>query len=652
MKERQKAMLKILLDNPSQFMSAQEIADRLSCSEKTVRNDSKWLDQWLSQHTQATLQRKPNAGFRLEVSESMRKVLLQSLYQVQPTDHPPDEKERVARILEILFIEGKKVTLQKLSELLFTPKTLIKKDLEKIERFIRKTNMQLNVKRNAGVEIIGNEWDWRLTLSALPSLLEIPSKDRVGFFSRFFTSHEINLVQTALDDFNQAQINPFTDETLSNLMIHILIAIKRIKQSHPIPFSSLELKNIKEKKEYRYASELIKPLERGFALRFPENETAFIAVHLMGGKVQKASPYPDDPELQRILLKLMEGISSQLGVDFTEDQALLQGLYVHLEATLNRIMHGLRITNPILSDIKRIYPLMFDSIMNELIKLKEAVGKEIPEDEAGYLTLHFQASLERIQKKGEKRKRAVIVCPMGIGASELLRSRLERKFHMLQITDTASLKNLPQYLSQKPDLIISTVPISDTTVPVVVVSPLLTTEEERKIQAAIDVHGTDSTAKQRIDSFPRLRSYLHENLMRLQLEADHRFEAIEHLATILFQEGYVDKAYIETAILRERHAPTTIGNGIAIPHGDPSHIRKPAIVVGTLKKPLLWGSEYVSLIFLLATKQSDYQQIRDLFRELSQLCDKPLLVSTLIKQKTPKEFIETLGDSHSVPFSS
>ena len=94
MNERQRTMLRILLESRDEFLSSQQLADRLGCSEKTVRNDSKVLDLWLSEHSHATLSRKPNIGFQLEISHTEREELLNTLYHADTgaTTEEVDEK--------------------------------------------------------------------------------------------------------------------------------------------------------------------------------------------------------------------------------------------------------------------------------------------------------------------------------------------------------------------------------------------------------------------------------------------------------------------------------------------------------------------------------------------------------------------------------
>jgi activator of the mannose operon, transcriptional antiterminator len=639
MNDRQRDILKILLENHREYWSSQQIADQLHCSEKTVRNDSKILDEWLSEHSEAILSRKPNIGFRLEISERERDFLLTSLYQVQSTDKEVEEKDRLTKILEILLIEKKTVTLQKLSELFYINKTIIKKDLEKIETFLTQSNLTLSTKRKLGIEIEGDEQNWRLAISKIPAFL---AESRNDYFTELFESQEMKTVQLSLEELNHKISNPYTELTLKSLVIHTLISIKRLKLGNPIELSKSEIEQIKEKTEYKYALESMKRLEQPFSIRFPESELAYIALHFMGGKVQKAIQVDSNPEVSFIVLRLISRISTMIHIDFTEDQELQVGLQVHLQSTINRINHGLSLTNPILDEIKRMYSYLFDTIMNELLLLNNERKIQIPEEEAAYITLHFQAALERLQKKSGQNKRVIIVCPMGIGTSVLLRTKLERKFHSLNIIDTVSSKDVQQYLKENIDFIISTVPVTNSSVPVIEVTPLLPIEEEKRLQAFIEGHGAHDSLNAREAGFSHIKNLLKEDLILLQLDYEHRYEVIEALASKLANKGYVEKAYIESAIIRETHSSTSIGGGIAIPHGDPTFIKKSALAVGVLKKPLLWGKEYVSLVLFLATKPEEASNTKELFYEIGQLCDQPLKVNDLIKQKTPRDFIQFL----------
>ncbi|MGG3561566.1 BglG family transcription antiterminator [Neobacillus rhizosphaerae] len=648
MNERQRTMLRILLESRDKFLSSQQLADRLGCSEKTVRNDSKVLDLWLSEHSHATLSRKPNIGFQLEISSTEREELLNTLYHASTgsTNDEMDEKNRLVRILELLLVEKKSLTLQKLSDLFFVNKAVIKKDLEKIEGFLAKSNLQLTTKKKLGIEVEGAEQNWRQAISKVPAFVE-STASRMQFWEQFFEKQDVQTIKQSLEDANTLNTNPYTDETLQNLTVHMLIAVKRLKQGHSIQLPEAELDSILTKREYATAEDVMKKMEHHFAIRFPQQEMAYIALHFLGGRVQHAPEAGNevDVDVQELTATLVSQLSHMMHIPFSHDEDLFRGLHVHLQSTMNRIRHRLSVTNPILDEIKRMYPYMFDTIMNEIIHVNQSRDLQIPEEEAAYLTLHFQASLERLQRKSGSNKKTIIVCPMGIGASVLLRTKLERKFHSLDILESVSINKINQYTAADIDFIISTVPISTTTLPVVQVTPLLTAEEENKLQAFIEElssqKATSGTA-QHTGTLPYLRELVKEELIVMNLKYSHPYEVIEALTTRLEEHGYVSKEYIESSIIREQHSSTNIGGGIAIPHGDPSYIKKSAIAVGILNKPLLWGKEYVSLVLTLATKPEEYTTTRELFTEIGQLTDHPLQMTNLIKQKTPEEFIKNL----------
>ena len=114
------------------------------------------------------------------------------------------------------------------------------------------------------------------------------------------------------------------------------------------------------------------------------------------------------------------------------------------------------------------------------------------------------------------------------------------------------------------------------------------------------------------------------------------------LRTPYMNQGFVKKEFIHSAVLRERTSATSIGSSIAIPHGNPSGILRSRIAVAVLKKPIEWGAEKVSLVFLLAVVDEDPQVIKRLFNELSFLSEQDELVSELTKQNKVSAFYKCL----------
>ena len=56
---------------------------------------------------------------------------------------------------------------------------------------------------------------------------------------------------------------------------------------------------------------------------------------------------------------------------------------------------------------------MFHTVVDVLEDMNQSFSLSIPEEEAAYLTLHFQAAIERMNGISQTKKKAIIVCHMG-----------------------------------------------------------------------------------------------------------------------------------------------------------------------------------------------------------------------------------------------
>ena len=61
----------------------------------------------------------------------------------------------------------------------------------------------------------------------------------------------------------------------------------------------------------------------------------------------------------------------------------------HMAGAVERYQQGVALDNPMLWDVKRVYPKEFRVGMYALTLIKESYGIEMKEDEAAYLAYHF-----------------------------------------------------------------------------------------------------------------------------------------------------------------------------------------------------------------------------------------------------------------------
>lgn len=131
-------------------------------------------------------------------------------------------------------------------------------------------------------------------------------------------------------------------------------------------------------------------------------------------------------------------------------------------------------------------------------------------------------------------------------------------------------------------------------------------------------------------------------LVSLHDDVEHRYMIIEKLAKVLYEKGYVEKEYAVHAIMREKMSATTIGSGIAIPHANSKFIKQSAIAIATLKEPLDWGTEKVTLVFMLAVKNEEQKMTKQLFQELSFISEQPSFIQKLTTETNVMKFLSYL----------
>ncbi|WP_068614441.1 BglG family transcription antiterminator [Paenibacillus tuaregi] len=646
MNNRQREILRMLLTEENRLWLVQDFADEIGCSEKTIRSDLNIIEEFLDRNSGASLIRKPGLGIYLEVEEADRADLIDRLYAGEIlTDHKSDE-ERILHLAYRLLMNAKPVAIQDLASEYYVNKAVIRKDLDQIREWLRRFDLTLISKQRVGLGVEGSEKSKRTALARLDQLIDSP--ELTGqMLRKQFEPHEVSAVYHELRALQKQHSLPFTDETFESLILHILLMIKRTKLKQPISLPDLEIDTLEEKAEFAWAEEFLEALKPVFAVPFPREEAAYLALHLLGGKFHYREEKGEglerklvdrDPHLSNLVALLIQRMSELNRIQFSQDEVLIHGLKVHLYATLNRLRYGLPVSNPMLAEIKKMYPYMFDRTIVALGDLHDLLQVSIPEEEAAYLTLHFQASVERLHQGVPDPKKVIIVCHMGIGMSQLLRSKIERKFPSVQVEASMAKAEVHSYLADhKVDLVISTVDLPNLQLPHILVSPLLEARDERKLEQKI--RQLDEPGHREESAFLK---YTTPFLVFLQQDAEQPEQLIAKLAQVLTDKGYVEPGYSQSALAREKLSSTTIGGGVAIPHGSPELIRESAIAIATLKQPLIWGTEKVQLVFMLAVQNDEREEVRQLFRELSLISERPAYVGTLSQETHVMSFLSKL----------
>ena len=610
--ERELKILSYLIDEDD-YINGDDLSSRLGVSKKTIQREMGSMNEILKDENCA-IESVPSKGYKLEKDEKSKLINLlfstKDKDQVIPTTQQSRQEWLIHKFISLSF-NDEPVTLQKLCDELYISMTSLKYDLKRLKNVFEKYDLELVKRENRGLILKGEEDKVRkLIVASLNSEHENYSvKDLVGFTQ----TDEYQLHSMILEAIEQYGIL-ITDLGFTNLLIHIEIAISRIRKNKIIQ-STMQLK--KEdfvSKEYACASYLCLRISQELNCEMPVFEIQNVYQHLIAQKriLNKNMQIEMDKDTANLVDHTLKKIKQVYGFDFLNDSTLRFGLVAHLDSAINRLKLKMRIKNDLLQEIKTNYPFSFE-LANILGKdIEETYTVSINEDEVGFLAIHFCGAMERLNSLKETSVRALIVCSTGIGTSLLLKSKINTKFkNKIEIVDVCAMYQIKTYPKDEFDLIISTIPVEEQK-DSIVVTPLLNEDDADRINRYL---------KYGNDQFKPIKDLFVPELFFPNVDLNTREDVIEFMSDQLLKKGYIDLECKNSYKKRENMATTEIGNLVSVPHSMNGKIYKSAICVGILNKPIQWEYGMVQIVLMIAVKKEDIHKENEFFLHVYQKFD-------------------------------
>lgn len=491
---RQKDILKDILDN--QKININDVARKNKVSSRTIYRDIEKITEELSLLNMSLTKEKNKY-----LIKGCQDNLLELEHIISNNYHELTPIERKKLILAELLTSKEPIKLDYFAKKFNLTAPTISYYLNDIERWIKKDNIFIVSKPGVGVKIEGSEKNIRKATTnfiyeniELDSIMKYVHEDYNESKKNLKDSKLLDLldlevisqIEKSIIKLQQKYNYPILDKVYINLTIHIALAIKRIESGEEIVLDTDTLNNLKSTKEFEMAKTLTKYIEEAINISLPEDEIGYITMHLLGLDYKSSHDMKYKAFIEKIVSTIIREANKIFHIDFFQDEILINGLTNHLMYTMFRIRSNLTIRNPMIKEIKEKYSLLFEKTQ-KIIKVVESKYKiDIPEDEVGYITIHFGAAIERIGNNF-KVYNVVVVCSSGIGSSQMLLSKLEN-FPQLNILKSCSLVELENVIkNNKIDLIISTIPLSNLDVKTVVITPLLLDDDIRKIEQKLSI---------------------------------------------------------------------------------------------------------------------------------------------------------------------
>ncbi|GAB2674146.1 BglG family transcription antiterminator [Paenibacillus thermoaerophilus] len=669
---RQRRILEVLLNRQGE-VTASEIAKEVQISTRTVHREMLELEPLLSEH-KLSLIKKSGIGISLQGNDEDLARFKKKLGRSETATYSAEERKVliICRLLE----EAEPLKLFALAHQFNAAIPTISRDLDEIEPELRKHGLKLVRRRGYGVEIAGDESAKRNLIVWLAQEY-LDESDLFGAASERSSPWPVTrqllemvgkphffAIEKLLWSMEEGWANRLPETEYTRLLIRLSVAVTRMRQKHWIQPSE----RTDSESGVRRRHPKLERIMEAFDLEWPEAEQEYVQSLL--DSVEENTAANSAMLLEKYGLALAEtafdlirAVGSRMDIPFEKDRSLLDGLIRHLGPALERLREGEAIRNPLLTQIKRDYETLFAAVREAVDETLRDVA--VPDEEIGYLVMHFGASAER-WKMFPRNVRALLVCTSGIGSSKLLAVRIHKEIPQIELLGHYSWYEAARIPQDRYDLIISTVDLPVEPDRYIKLSPLLTPEETEKLRAYIrtvaantpppppaapsDDHGPWERLKLVNTYTSEIVQVLDQfEVYPLELAGEsHNLRAVlTDVLAKLAPKGMVQREdiLVEQLVDREKHGTQLIPDTkLALFHTRSEWVRKPVLSLFRLNAPLMLdaaGTAEVRQILLMLAPRTLGRPSLEVLSEVSAMLLQPEMIRMLEEEDadTIKAFI-------------
>ena len=675
--ERSAALLKLLQHSSIPSMSV--IEDRTGLTRRQIQYSLSKVNDWLEFNNYDSVQYKREIGYFLsdKIEEEEINVKLTKRSYVF------SEKDRQQVIYLTILLSKESLSVFHFQSATGVSRNTVLSDLQRLKEVAKTAGLAIHYSKQSGYIITGNNRIKRFVIEQLlHEVLNGPNSQMITqcIWSEF--EDHITAIHHSLENVEKQLDVTFTDDRLYELAYLFFSTDQLIGKGEELaqdpswlPFAETE--------EYLLIEQMINA--ETFQSKWSQTEKLYATLHIVGmNRTKDRSPLRDDRIFHELLQRVTEEFERLTFVHLQDKEQLCEQLYVHFKPAFYRIKYGFPHANPMMERVSKIYPELQHLTKKSLRVLEKELGFSLPEDEVAYFTIYFGGWLQRQGTRLDDRKKAIVVCPHGIGVSTILNYTLRELFPTILFLDVLSVRDTAEYPLAY-DLVFSSVYMR-TDATLFVVPPILEERDKQNLNRQVmqelygytvpdtdvagllkmvskyaTVHDSEQLEKELQATFytqaagtnthavkeaekPVLAELLTNQTLQLKQHAATWQEAIQLAASPLVELGTVEKRYV-TAMVEsiEKNGPyVVITPLVAIPHARPEEgVRSLSMSLLKLEQAVDFAPDKpVQLIIVLAAADSD-SHLRALI-QLTNLLNEPANIQHMLEATDKNQLLEII----------
>ncbi|MDO9546048.1 MAG: BglG family transcription antiterminator [Pelolinea sp.] len=647
-----------------------ELAEKTGLNTRVIRYNMDIARAWLRVPGIEFIN-KPGYGFEVVASQQIKNDLLATLNTMEDCDLVLSSKQRIRLMLLYLLTSIEPVAAKMIAEMENFSRSTIFKDILGVEKWLDGYNIQLLKRSARGLWIECREESRRFALVRL-------IREELGdtrwhrlfayfedhhHFSNDAISHRIAeyIDQLRLD--YSHQLIRYIEENINRcmslksqveIMAYLGIMIQAIKQGRSIK-GNVDT-NTSATDEYAVAQVIGYQIEKEFQIKPSPKEIELLTALIIGSRWEDSPSQEDDRTItipssiksDQIAQQMINICSMRLHPMLKIDEILFQELKNHLDYSLFRLNYHIPIRNSNLEIIKDKFPKIYLVAESSIFLLENEVPTPIPEEEIGFIAMYLLSALERLQTI-EDPNLNVIIANDGVRAkSSLLQARLGYEFPNLRVTNTINSSDTTSLSDLIGDLIISTLPLENSNLPVIEVQPFLEIDDIKTIQRWI---AENNQTKRRynmrsLDQQNSLVDLIKLSNITFTPRVSSWWEMVVLASKPLINSLAIQECYLSAMVkLIEDHGfYMYMGSGVLLLHAKPTDgVNQLCMSMLKLQHPFKFDKGTppdTDIIFVLGAT-NDNSHLTALF-QLNELIQYPDFMTSIRDTKRPSEVVNIL----------
>lgn len=663
-----------LVINSNDEITVKDISNLYNITERSIRYDIDELNVFFQEKNNKDIIEINNNRLKILYSENEIEDIVEN---IKEKEYFLSENERVNILSYEIFLSKNEFILQYFTEKYNLSKTTVRYSLKELNKIISEYGLVIDMNNNRGYKIIGSEINIRkYIINILREYIKNTKEKKIEYdplkkiIQKFYKKSRIEESKNTINKILDYTGKTISDEAFETLQLFLFISVIRNKNSHEIEEDVENEIFLSKTKEFSKIREILEKIEN-----IKEKDIHYFVDFFLGSYSYNLeySYFLNWILIESLIDQFIKLLSDKLKVNLTEDKILRKELLNHIKPAIYRMKNKFKLTESILSEVKKQYMELFIKTKSSLKIISDFIDLSFDEDEAAFITVMIQRAIMRNNPFTllKKDPNILIVCGLGYSSSRFLYENINNRFQV-NIIDIIPFNQLENYnYLKKADIIISTLDFKLDGMDVITVNAVMNEKDilklknyglpEKKSKIKLSellsiikkVPDETELKKQLMRNFGEniyddmgeksetgksFVELLSEKSIKLNVAANNLDEVIEIIGQTMIDSGLVKEEYtdeLKNQIIQYGKY-ILVGDKTILPHGQLlKNVRETGFSLITLKKGIdFFGSE-IKIVICLASRNKD-EHLRAIL-ELNRYLKNPDFENELLNKENSEE---------------